>query len=549
MLFSNNTYIRLIAIIINSSTIVWLALAFQVKTAPAASQNAIMKLSSIERIGESNSNDRDLNPIPTVTTSSRIVPAESDSINDKTYQTLYNIERIFCLSDLHTDSDINLKYLEENIVLMKTKTTTAANGSDYQRRLNSNDLIIVAGDISHDIQRLAETIQLLKTYNSHIVFVPGNHEAWVGGPVGATSSNNNQNDDDDEIIHRMDSIQKLQLVQDTCREYGCHVDPIYVHDRFNPVWIVPLQSWYDGTLSFNDELCTGFETWPWVDFYKCVWPFPIQPKTSPDARIPIGVTEYYHQTNTQAIEHIRSDILLKQQQQQSSDASNNRNQDDNLYSTKTIGLITVSHFLPNQQCLPDWRVLDADLFDSQTWLDHGAGEVSAKFAKVSGSKLLDEQIRTIVSTSSSDEMKKTAPSPIKVRQIHIFGHSHRPKDFEYKGIRYIHHPLGKPKERLYHMISPNVQFKLIWTFQNNNVSTINTPPAITHQERIAGEVPSRTIIRFWEDYENGIRDDDYEEKDGEDSSPKINTSSKDALPEKQRMVHLHKDRLNDPTTR
>ena len=350
---------------------------------------------------------------------------------------LNGIDRIFCLSDLHTDNPDNQKWLKARV-----------SESDF----DSKTLIIVAGDISHDMETFGKSLSVLAE-KTNVLFVPGNHEAWIDRRHKPNST----------------SFDKLEEVYKLCHDLGVYTTSLLVkNDEQNcphPLWIAPLESWYDGTLSFREELCHDFDHWPWVDFQRCVWKdpdFPPGPPGTPDGRQPMGLVDYFLKQN---------EIMLA------------NNPFPNMFSPNgpdpvSTGIMTVSHFLPNLQSLPDWKDLDNPDFQDE-WFDHGAGGMSAKFAKVAGSAKLDEQIRTLLPSSA-------APSEDdKRRLIHIFGHSHRPKDFEWKGVRYIHNPLGKPRERALYMVSPTVDFQLVW-----DTST--------------GEVPGKQVLRFWEEQGGGV---------------------------------------------
>ena len=333
-------------------------------------------------------------------------------------------KRIFCISDLHTDSDENMAWLEDKCVANKDK-----NGP------GKDDILVVAGDISHKMITFQRTFKLLLSLGCHVFFVPGNHEAWLS----AKSKK-----------HRT-SLDKMELVEQTCHHLGVHTECALIGSANPyPIWLAPLQSWYDGSLSIEEceDLCTGFSKWPWTDFLRCRWPadrFPPLPKTDKNARIPLGLNEYFLECNEEMLEDVRDD--------------------------PSTDVLTVSHFLPNSQCLPDWKDLESPVFLRDEWLDHGAAETSAKFAKVAGSSALDDQVRSLM-------------GPSRPKLLHVFGHSHRPKDFEFHNVRYVHNPLGKPRERNFRMVSPNVDFQLLWDTRT-------------------GEVEGQQLLRYWEEKGGG----------------------------------------------
>jgi predicted phosphodiesterase len=355
---------------------------------------------------------------------------------------LPNVDRVLVLSDLHTDHAENLAWLANR----------TARGD-----LSETDLLVVAGDISHDWERLGESFALLLETGASVLFVAGNHEAWLSSAqlnkADATASTS--------------SVNKLERVYQLCRRMGVLTGCTVVggtQSRTFPLYIFPLDSWYDGSLAIDEchDLIEDFPKWPWVDFIRCRWPFP----GLDDLllyKIPSGLVGFFAEHNHRVI-------------QQFQDVWN----PSNLFSEnkrKQTGIMTVSHFLPNQQCLPDWKDITSNEFLRDLWLDHGGGGVSAKFALVAGTKKLDQQIRAVRQILFSDDGI--------FRHIHVFGHSHRPKDFELDDIRYIHNPLGKPREREICMVNPNVDFQIVWDTRK-------------------GEVEGEALIRYWEEKGGGV---------------------------------------------
>ena len=351
--------------------------------------------------------------------------SENNSLDGVTHLT--NIERVLCLSDLHTDHAENMKWLE--------------NRTSIRDDLGETDLIVVAGDISHDLETFEKSLSLLMKRNSKVLFLPGNHEAWLSA----------------HELNDGNSLRKLDRVYEICKTLGVLTGCTLVGGTEQtpfPLWIVPLESWYDGSLSLEgcEDLCDDFIKWPWVDFIRCRWPqFPQM--GGPNAKIPSGLADYFVNRNQAIISLLRTAMKQFEATTQCNNAG---------------AVMTVSHFLPNKQCLPDWKDLNAPIFLRHQWLEHGAAHMSAKFAKVAGTILLDEQIRAEIKADEG------------VRHIHVFGHSHRPKDFEFQNVRYVHNPLGKPREREIHMVSPDIDLQVVWSTRN-------------------GEVPGETVIRYWEE--------------------------------------------------
>lgn len=117
--------------------------------------------------------------------------------------------RIFTVSDLHVDYDANMAWVNE------------LSATEY-----ANDVLVLAGDISDDIDKLEIVFSALLERFTHVFFVPGNHDLWVRAESG------------------IDSRMKLDRVLQLCKAQGIKTEPFKLGSNGNAVWIVPLFSWY-----------------------------------------------------------------------------------------------------------------------------------------------------------------------------------------------------------------------------------------------------------------------------------------------------------------
>ena len=90
--------------------------------------------------------------------------------------------RVLAVSDLHVDYVKNLEWCK------------SLSDEEY-----AEDCLIVAGDISHKMDKLEETLRTLKQKFKEVFFTPGNHDLWVTDAKGAK-----------------DSIEKMKEVEELC---------------------------------------------------------------------------------------------------------------------------------------------------------------------------------------------------------------------------------------------------------------------------------------------------------------------------------------------
>ena len=115
--------------------------------------------------------------------------------------------RILALSDLHVDYPDNRAWVAG---------LWGAPG----------DILLVAGDVSDRLERLAEVLGSLRERFDEVFFVPGNHDLWVRRST------------------QEDSLTKLEALLAVCAELDVRTTPARLGEGATAVWIVPLFSWY-----------------------------------------------------------------------------------------------------------------------------------------------------------------------------------------------------------------------------------------------------------------------------------------------------------------
>lgn len=120
--------------------------------------------------------------------------------------------RVYAVSDIHTDFPGNMQWARDMV---------AAVGNQHR-----GDVLVVAGDISHDMGIIETTLRLLREAFGVVVHVCGNHELWV---VPST----------DTVRH---AYHKMHAIMDVCDS----IDGVYAHPvMFDRLAVVPLLTWYE----------------------------------------------------------------------------------------------------------------------------------------------------------------------------------------------------------------------------------------------------------------------------------------------------------------
>ncbi len=230
--------------------------------------------------------------------------------------------RVFALSDTHMDYPDNRRWVDN------------LSAFEYKQ-----DALLLAGDLTHDPDRLEESLSRFLLKFARVFFVPGNHELW-------TLKSNCR-----------DSLEKFHQVMEICKQLGVRTAPERLGLGSGAVWVVPLFSWYEkpeegeGSLFVNKK---GEDPTlqAWSDNYFIKWP------PFPEGQNAAG---YFLSLNQPHV---------------------TRNYD--------APVISLSHFLPRKELM----------FPSKAELERRAGtpldsNQSFNFSRVAGTAHLDRQIRLI----------------------------------------------------------------------------------------------------------------------------------------------------------
>jgi predicted phosphodiesterase len=155
--------------------------------------------------------------------------------------------RVFALADVHVDYPDNMLWLQ------------ALSPIAYRA-----DTLILAGDVSDDLNKLQTALACVCTKFAHVFFVPGNHDLWI------------------RHGECPDSLAKFWQILALCTALGVKTSPAKVGatTRDQGVWIVPLFSWYvkpeEGSGSLFVRKAGEDPTLEmWADNYFTTWP-PLQ---------------------------------------------------------------------------------------------------------------------------------------------------------------------------------------------------------------------------------------------------------------------------------
>jgi len=248
-------------------------------------------------------------------------------------------------------------------------------------------VLILAGDLACNIETIESSLRLLQQKFGAVFYVPGNHELWINKSDGLSS------------IHKFIAIIEL------CERLGIHTRPAFISEECA---VCPLFSWY------KENLFDGFtrEKFDMPFDTQTMWPWDITGSGDTNDAQQSEIADFFQRLNSRrvstapatAVEALRQAEaewkILQEGQTVSSRRANKK------VHNKAPTVISMSHFVPRQECYPGPR----------------------RLCGVMGCREIETQIRNLGAT------------------CHVFGHSHIACDRMLDAIRYLQHPLGYPTD-------------------------------------------------------------------------------------------------------
>ncbi|MGQ4809134.1 hypothetical protein NKDENANG_02536 [Candidatus Entotheonellaceae bacterium PAL068K] len=199
--------------------------------------------------------------------------------------------RVFAVSDVHADYPANMAWLQ------------ALSATEY-----TDDTLILAGDVSDNLDTLRTALASVRATFAQVFFVPGNHELWVRQQEG------------------VDSMTKFWQVLKLCAALGVTTSPAKVGAAAGDkgVWVVPLFSWYKQPQEGSGSL---FVPKPgedptlqmWADHYLTTWPQTAKGHTVADVFLHLNEPHLYRPYDAPVISlsHFlpRTDLIFRTQEE------------------------------------------------------------------------------------------------------------------------------------------------------------------------------------------------------------------------------------------
>ena len=166
--------------------------------------------------------------------------------------------KVYTVSDVHVDYPENMDWI------------LSLDAAEYRQ-----DILVLAGDISHNLEALERVFKSLLENFKSLNFIPGNDELWGDGDEFGCS------------------LEKFKAVNQLCEETGVKINQ---HHYCN-LTVVPLHGWYDFSFGEPDKHLAR----AWRDFRACVWP--------PKLESSKDVNEYFLNLNKTQL-NITNDIVI-----------------------------------------------------------------------------------------------------------------------------------------------------------------------------------------------------------------------------------------------